>query len=365
MSEKSFDFQFTCSKSSKLNTDLERNINIFNNSFNGMSSGYDFYVYERYSNSHIHSFHLYDNVFTHSPLAINRYGMYMYLYASYVRHLFDIKGNYFTSVKNYAVYIYGNVGATSILENTFHQCMDCVKIDVHNSDLNMTISDNVFVENVGSTAVLNLLQPNANVPPILLSGNIFQNNLNTILLFRSPNIFIFHNIFENPNATFNIKVNSAVQYQNEIVNASLNFWGTTDVKEIGQKIYDKNYDDTLMDVMFRPYLGSRNFSDIQNEDPPFISSTGDIGGLVNGELTLTADRSPYTVTSNIEVGEFDTLTLEPGVTLLFKKDFGINVVGTLIVNGSNEMPVMMLETVHGEAWRGIDIYTVEGLLVSP
>ncbi|CAG2246407.1 unnamed protein product [Mytilus edulis] len=361
MAEKSFDFQLTCSKSSKLSTDLERNINIFHNSFNGLSSGYDVYVYEWYSHGQIHFFNVYDNFFTHSPLAINRYGIYLNLYRSYAHHLFEIKGNYFTSVKNYAVYIYGNVGVTYISENTFHQGIDCVKIDVHNSDLNLTISDNLFVENVGSTAVLNLLQPNVNVPPILLLGNIFQNNLNTILLFRSPNMFIFHNIFENPNGTFNIKINSAAQYQNEIVNASLNFWGTTNVKEIGQKIYDKNYDDTLMDVLFRPYLGSRNFSDIQNEEPPFISSTGDVGGRVNGELTLTVDRSPYTVTANIEVGEFDTLTLDPGVTLLFNKDFGINVVGTLIVNGSNEMPVMMLETVYGEAWRGIDINTVEGI----
>ncbi|CAG2246403.1 unnamed protein product [Mytilus edulis] len=275
--ERSFNFQLTCSKSSKLNTDLERNINIFHNTFNGLGSGYDFYVYEWYSRGHIHSFYVYHNVFTHSPLTINRYGMYMNLYRSYAHHLFDIKGNYFTSVKNYAVYIYGNVGVISILENTFYQGIDCVRIDVHNSDLNMIISDNLFVENIGSTAVLNLLQPNENDPPILLIGNIFQNNLNTILLFRSPNTFIFHNIFENPNGTFNIKINSAEQYQNEIVNASLNFWGTTDVKEIGQKIYDKNYDDTLMDVLFRPYLGSRNFSDTQNEEPPFISITGDVG----------------------------------------------------------------------------------------
>ncbi|XP_076092310.1 uncharacterized protein LOC143063814 [Mytilus galloprovincialis] len=361
MAEKSFDFQLTCRKSSKLSTDLERNINIFHNSFNGLSPGYDIYIYERYYHGQIHFFHVYNNVFTHSPLAINRYGMYLNLYRSYAHQLFEIKGNYFTSVKNYAVYIYGNVGVIFISENTFHQGTDCVKIDVHSSDLNLTISDNLFVENVGSTAVLNLLQPNVNVPPILLLGNIFQNNLNTILLFRSPNMFIFHNIFENPNATFNIKINSAAQYQNEIVNASLNFWGTTDVKEIGQKIYDKSYDDTLLDVMFRPYLGSRNVSDIQNEEPPFISITGEVGGRVNGELTLTVDRSPYTVTANIEVGEFDTLTLDPGVTLLFNKDFGINVVGTLIVNGTNEMPVMMLESVAGETWRGIDIDTAEGI----
>ncbi|VDI49478.1 Hypothetical predicted protein [Mytilus galloprovincialis] len=361
MAEKSFDLRLTCRKSSKLSMDLERKINIFHNSFNGLSSGYDVYIYERYSHGQIHFFHVYDNVFTHSSLAINRYGMYLNLLGSYAHNLFEIKGNCFTSVKNYAVYIVGNVGVTFISENTFHQGIDSVKIDVHNSDLNLTKSDNVFVENVGSTAVLNLLQPNVNVLPILLLRNIFQNNLNTILLFRSPNMFIFHNIFENPNGTFNIKINSAAQYQNEIVNASLNFWGTTNVKEIGQKIYDKNYDDALMDVLFRPYLGSRNFSDIQNEEPPFISITGEIGGRVNGELTLTVDRSPYTVTANIEVREFDTLTLDPGVTLLFNKDFGINVVGTLMVNGSNEMPVMMLETVYGEAWRGIDINTVEGI----
>lgn len=38
--------------------------------------------------------------------------------------------------------------------------------------------------------------------------------------------------------------------------------------------------------------------------------------------------------------------------------------GTLIVNGSSEMPVMMLEKVHGEAWRGISIDTAEGLFFS-
>ncbi|CAG2246402.1 unnamed protein product [Mytilus edulis] len=49
------------------------------------------------------------------------------------------------------------------------------------------------------------------------------------------------------------------------------------------------------------------------------------------------------VTANIEVGEFDTLTLDPGVTLLFNKDFGINVLGIyptslcyLHVNGTLE-----------------------------
>ncbi|CAG2240199.1 unnamed protein product [Mytilus edulis] len=363
MSQYAFYFDMTCNRSSKLNTDLERYVNISNNSFKGVSPGSDFYVHESSSYSYKHLFLVYDNVFTYSPSAMNRIGITLELYGVMVQHLFYIKGNYFTSVKNNSVYIYGNVGEVSILENTFHRGTDCIKIGLLNSDYNITISDNVFADNNASTAVLNLLQPNGNVPPILLSGNIFQNNLNTVLLFRSPNIFIFHNTFENPNATFNIKVNSAEQYLFEIVNASLNFWGTTDVKEIGQKIYDKNYDDTLMDVVFRPYLGSRNFSDIQNEESQFISSTGEVGGRVNGDVTLTADRSPYTVTANIEVGEFDTLIVEPDVIVLFNKDVGINVRGTLIVNGSSGMPVMMLETVHGESWRGINIYTAEGLFL--
>ncbi|VDI65684.1 Hypothetical predicted protein, partial [Mytilus galloprovincialis] len=358
MSDKSLNFYFTCNWNSKLDTVLEyveRNVNILNNSFNGLSSGYDFYAYIR--TSYKHFFHLFDNKFTHSP-SINRYGI---SFRSFGYSNLDIKGNYFSSVKNNAVNIYGYVGLTFLMENTFQYGMDCVKIDVLNSNYNMTISDNFFVDNYASTAILDLFQPNGNVPPIVLSRNIFQNNLNTVLLFRSPNISISHNSFENPNATYNIKVNSAGWYQNEIVNASLNFWGTTNLKEISQKIYDKSYDDTLLDVLFRPYLGSRNFSDIQNEEPPFISISGEVGGRVNGELTLTADKGQYQVTANIEVGESDILTLEPGVTLLFNKDLGINVEGTLIVNGSSEMPVMMLEKVHGEAWRGISIDTAEGI----
>jgi hypothetical protein len=73
-----------------------------------------------------------------------------------------------------------------------------------------------------------------------------------------------------------------------------------------------------LDVTFRPYLGSRNYSDIRNAETSFLSTSGEIGGSVNGEIKLTADDSPYLVVSNIVVEEEDVLTLEGGVVLLFK-----------------------------------------------
>ncbi|XP_076090020.1 uncharacterized protein LOC143062058 [Mytilus galloprovincialis] len=195
------------------------------------------------------------------------------------------------------------------------------------------------------------------------NSNITVNNEMLKVEFRKSNSIVIrddNSIFSsNTGKIFEI---SELQTQDRITNISFDLFGSNLNSYGTYTLY--NYYQININSCSGPYLGSRNFSDIQNEEPPFISITGEVGGRVNGELTLKADRSPYRVTANIEVGEFDTLTLDPGVTLLFNKDFGINVVGTLIVNGSTVMPVMMLESVYGEAWRGIDINTAEGLFVS-
>jgi hypothetical protein len=67
------------------------------------------------------------------------------------------------------------------------------------------------------------------------------------------------------------------------------------LNRIAKQIYDHGYDESLLDVTFRPYLGSRNYSDIRNAETSFLSTSGEIGGSVNGEIKLTADDSPYLV----------------------------------------------------------------------
>ncbi|KAI8480742.1 hypothetical protein Bbelb_415350 [Branchiostoma belcheri] len=59
----------------------------------------------------------------------------------------------------------------------------------------------------------------------------------------------------------------------------------------------------------------------------------DIGGSYYHDHTLRLAGSPYTVTNEIIVGEAATLTIEPGVRLLFSEDVGMTVRGRLLAAG--------------------------------
>ncbi|XP_052768621.1 uncharacterized protein LOC128208938 isoform X1 [Mya arenaria] len=168
------------------------------------------------------------------------------------------------------------------------------------------------------------------------------------------------NFFENPNAKFNLKASAIASYaaKNIIVNASLNFWGSDDPKEIENTLFDADYDGTLLDVIYRPYLGSKNISDIQNRVINFVSGNR-IGGLVEGNVTLLLTGSPYTVVSNIEVGVNDTLKIEAGVVLRFKSDIGIIVHGQMDVLGSPEALIVMDMDAFESSWRGIEFSAAE------
>lgn len=96
-------------------------------------------------------------------------------------------------------------------------------------------------------------------------------------MFGSPNTSIQQNFFENENASYTIRSLSNSDSISKFVNASLNYWGTTNLKEIAKTIYDVEYDDTLVDIIFRPYLGSKNTSDVQDKDVSFLTGN-EIGG---------------------------------------------------------------------------------------
>jgi hypothetical protein len=220
-----------------------------------------------------------------------------------------------------------NIKSTvEILQNTFESntgtVISCMSPNIKST---VEILQNTFEKNTGT--VISCMSPNIKSTVEILQ-NTFENNTGTVISFKSPNINIYKNFFDNENADYTLKVvPNTINYVGSIINASLNYWGTTDLNRISRQIYDHDYDESLLDVTFRPYLGSRNYSDIRNAENAFLSTSGEIGGSVNGEIKLTADDSPYLVASNIVVEEEDVLTLEGGVVLLFKEGHGIDVYG--------------------------------------
>ena len=331
---KAFSLQF-CSKTFE-DHDLGGTLQIYNNTFDLSTTSDAIYYYNWYRAEHVHTFAIHRNIFKQRKFAYGR-GLYFQSTTGAVSHYIDVKNNRFegflTSIK-----IGGKTNNISILGNTFFNNTEVLTLDqddyyaesvIFASNIVTKNHDRVSYNDPEGVIQLHPYRRDSTVR-ISLIGNIFENNTNTLITTPSPAVLIKHNFFENTNATYNLKVLNDRRYTNAdgtALNASLNYWGATNVKTIATKIYDNDYDEALFDVVFRPYLGSRNFSDIQNEDSGFIGENGEIGGPLNENITLTNDGSPYVVTYNIEIEEQGVLNLEAGVTLLFKAAQGVTVVG--------------------------------------
>jgi hypothetical protein len=74
------------------------------------------------------------------------------------------------------------------------------------------------------------------------------------------------------------------------------------------------------------------FSQVAGAD--FATVLGDL------PTTISAEKGPYLVTSDIYVPAGKTVVLEPGTVFLFKNFTGLQVQGTLIVKGTAEKPVV-------------------------
>ncbi|HEX7599692.1 MAG TPA: right-handed parallel beta-helix repeat-containing protein [Polyangia bacterium] len=91
--------------------------------------------------------------------------------------------------------------------------------------------------------------------------------------------------------------------------------------------------------------------------PPFK------GGTVKTDFTLTRACSPYAIDTNIRVQNNATLTIEPGVTMTFKKDTRLTIAdsgaGRLVAVGTAALPIVMTSaatTPAGGDWNGIELY---------
>ena len=74
------------------------------------------------------------------------------------------------------------------------------------------------------------------------------------------------------------------------------------------------------------------------EPPAPLTNIETLGG--NLPKVIAAKKQPYFVTSDIYVPSGKTVTLEPGVILLFKNFTGMHVEGRLIAEGTKEKPIV-------------------------
>jgi hypothetical protein len=74
-----------------------------------------------------------------------------------------------------------------------------------------------------------------------------------------------------------------------------------------------------------------------------------------GDEVFVSEKSPYIFDTNVIIPSTDSLTIEPGVTMLFPEGAGMIVYGTLTVAGNQANPVLFGPREENGTWGGIAV----------
>ncbi|WP_444930343.1 right-handed parallel beta-helix repeat-containing protein [Microbulbifer sp. SSSA002] len=115
------------------------------------------------------------------------------------------------------------------------------------------------------------------------------------------------------------------------VNATGNWWNTTDSGEIGAEVYD--YSDS---TTYRPLVDYSGYLDAEGGSAAISNG---LNGYLTEDTTLVAGTT-YTLLSTLYVQSGVTLTIEPGARIEVGGDFSLKVSGTLDAQGTSESPIV-------------------------
>ena len=123
---------------------------------------------------------------------------------------------------------------------------------------------------------------------------------------------------------YNLQLASYKNPSTTTVDATNNWWGTTDPEAIDAHIYDYNDNTQSAFADWVPFLDGAG-----NPIPD-----GYILGLITENTTWTMAGSPYTVVGRTIVSSMATLTIEPGVVVKFKAGRYLQINGALDARGT-------------------------------
>ncbi|MCW4003846.1 MAG: hypothetical protein NWE95_08050 [Candidatus Bathyarchaeota archaeon] len=131
-------------------------------------------------------------------------------------------------------------------------------IGIHSYDTNITIQNNLLVNNTTGIELGHYDAWWEHNSKAVLVNNTFSNNSHALQINGQLNPIITYNNFLNNQYNVFLKFEPPSSYSSSDINATYNWWGTTDTQTINQTIYDFDNDFTLGTVTFVPFLTSPN-----------------------------------------------------------------------------------------------------------
>ncbi len=187
----------------------------------------------------------------------------------------------------------------------------------------ITANDNYGIHIVGDGTVT------TNPNPVITGNSIYDNGMRGA--HREPNRDYHATSFGNP--------------LNTILTATGNWWGTLDLFEISDRIFEYSDDPSASpQVNYSQYLDAIDGTEVQSN---YL-----FGQVSDSSQLLTAGI--YTVTNSLSVPEGETLTLPAGTILNFLPGTGINIKGALVSQGTISEPVIFTTTMEiPGSWNGL------------
>jgi parallel beta-helix repeat protein len=165
---------------------------------------------------------------------------------------------------------------------------------------NVLIENNLISDNIYG---IQIFSPNVSVMPTTLTiqNNTITNNNVGIWVSNAYQPTIIENNF--PNNTLNIQlVITGYEGHSNNVDASNNWWGTTDAQAINQTIYDFKNDFNLGTVNFVPFLTEPNPEALPNQNPSISTTIASPSPTPiqnsTSSITPTTQSTPSTIPSS-------------------------------------------------------------------
>ena len=182
-----------------------------------------------------------------------------------------ISSNTILKGSNYLKTGISSSGYALIVDNTIFDCNYGVYLYSSPQQFGESIAPNAVLErnkitnnNEGIHMEIYSAMVNGNINPSITNNTISQNNLGVSIYGEAQYLALENNNIQD-NSNYSIRFGSGVRSD---LNATYNWWGSTDNASIDQTIYDSNSDFNLGTVNFQPFLTNANTLAVPDPNMP-------------------------------------------------------------------------------------------------